>query len=85
VAVGVGIGVGIYFINRSLTSVTGCIDRSQRGLSVSTKHRTYQLQSGPSELKPGMRVTLRGHKEKNTSGPIFRVNRVAHQYGTCAS
>lgn len=37
VGVGVGIGVGIYFINRSHTSLSGCVRQTDRGLSMIAK------------------------------------------------
>src|SRR5260370_41581766 len=83
VALGAGIGVGIYLIHRSRTSVTGCVQRTEIGLSLTAKDgNNYELVNAPSEVKAGKRFFLRGHKIK-TSGRAFRVDHVSRDYGVC--
>lgn len=84
--VGVGIGATFYLVNRSHTSLTGCISQAQDGMQVSTKDgQSYKLVNAPTEVKPGTRVSLRGHKTKTAAGREFRVDRVSHQYGACGA
>jgi len=85
VAVGVGVGADFYFVHRSHTSLTGCISKSEKGLKISTKDRSYELEDAPSELKPGMRVALRGRKKNAASGPVFRVDHISRAYGACGA
>jgi len=87
VAVGVGaaIGVGIYLIHRSHTSLTGCVQQTDNGLSLTAKDgNNYELVNAPSELKAHKHLSLRGHKIKATSGRAFRVDRVSQDYGACS-
>jgi hypothetical protein len=87
VAVGVGaaVGVGIYLIHRGHTSLTGCVRQTDNGLSVTAKDgNNYELVNGSSEVRARERLSLRGHKIKGTSGPAFRVDHIARDYGACA-
>ena len=85
IVVGAGIGVGIYFIHRSHTSLTGCVREAEGGLSATAKDGTsYQLVNPPSQIKAGERFSLRGHKSTATSGRAFRVDRVSRDYGPCS-
>ena len=84
VAVGAGVGTAIYFVHRSHTSLAGCVTQSANGLTLSTNDgSSYSLVNAPSEVRPGTRLSLRGHKAKRTSGRAFRVEHVAHDYGAC--
>ncbi len=87
VAVGVGaaIGVGIYLVHRGHTSLTGCVQQSDNRFSLTAKDgKSYELVNAPADVKARERVSLRGHKIKGSSGAAFRVDRVSHDYGTCA-
>jgi hypothetical protein len=78
------IGVSIYFVHRSLTSVRGCVQRSANGYSLTASDgKTFQLVNATSQLNDHHQLQLRGHKDKSASGRIFRVDRVAHDYGDC--
>ena len=58
-----GSALGIYFIHRSHTSLTGCVRETESGLSATAKDGTnYQLVNAPSQVKAGERFSLRGHK-----------------------
>jgi hypothetical protein len=84
VALGAGVGVGIYLIHRSHTSLTGCVQQTDNGLSLTAKDgKNYELVNAPSEVKARKRLLLRGHKIKATSGRAFRVDHVARDYGGC--
>lgn len=85
VGVGVGIGTAVYFVHRSHTSLSGCVTQSDKGLTISGKNDTYELVDAPGEVKPGRRVSLRGHKSKTGSSHIFRVDHLSHDYGACGS
>jgi hypothetical protein len=85
-AVGVGavVGVSIYLVHRSHTSLTGCVQQTDNGLSLITKDgNNYELVNAPSEMKAHKRLLLRGHKIKTTSGRAFRVDHVSRDYGAC--
>jgi hypothetical protein len=84
VALGAGVGVGIYLIHRSHTSLTGCVQQTNNGLSLTAKDgNSYALVNAPSEVQPHKRLLLRGHKIKATSGRAFRVDLLARDYGGC--
>lgn len=87
VAIGVGaaVGVGIYLIHRSHTSLTGCVQQTDHGLSLTAKDgNNYELENAPGEVKAHKRLSLRGHKIKATSGRAFRVDHVSRDYGACS-
>ena len=84
IGVGAAIGVGIYFVHRSHTSLAGCVQQAGAGLSLIAKNgQSYELVNAPSEVQPRRRFSLRGHKIKAASGRAFRVDRVSHDYGGC--
>ena len=77
VGVGVAVGVGIYLVHRSHTSLTGCVQQTDNGLSLTARDgNNYELVNAPSEVKARKRLSLRGHKIKATSGRAFRVDHV---------
>jgi hypothetical protein len=84
VAVGAGVGLAIYFVRRSHTSLSGCVRQTDNGLSLTAKNgKNYELVNAPTDVKAGKRVSLRGHKVSSTSGPGFRVDHISHDYGAC--
>ena len=84
IGVGAGIGVAIYFVHRSHTSLTGCVSQSANEFALSAKDgASYTLVNAPREVKAGTRLSLRGHKINTGSGRAFRVDRVAHDDGAC--
>jgi hypothetical protein len=88
VAVGVGVGVGVgisYLVHRRHTSLAGCVQQADNRLSLTAKDgKSYELLDAPSEVKAHERWSLRGHKIKGSSGPVFRVDRVSRNYGACS-
>jgi 6-phosphogluconolactonase len=52
VALGTGVGVGVYLIHPSHTSLTGCVQQTDNGLSLTAKDgNNYELVNAPSEVK----------------------------------
>ena len=85
VAVGAGVGLAIYFVHRSHTSVTGCVAQTEHGFRLTAKDgKNYELVNAPSDVKARERLSLRGHKITTSSGRSFRVDRVSRDYGACA-
>jgi hypothetical protein len=85
IGVGVGVGLAIYFVHRGHTSLKGCVQQTDNGLSLKAKDGdAYSLVNAPNEVKAGERFSLRGHKTKSPSGRIFRVDHVSRDYGACS-
>ena len=85
VAVGSAIGVTIYLVHRSHTSLAGCVEQTSNGFSLIGKDgKNYELINAPPEVKAHRRVSLRGHKGKAASGTSFRVDHLSRDYGECA-
>jgi len=87
-AVGVGAGVvlAVYFIHRSHTSLTGCVEQTEHGLRLTAKDgNNYELVNAPSEVKAGRRLSFRGHKVSTSSGRAFRVDHLSRDYGACSN
>jgi hypothetical protein len=84
IGVGAAVGVGIYLIHRGHTSLTGCVQQTDSGFSLTAKDgNNYALVNAPSEVKARKRLLLRGHKITATSGHAFRVDHVSRDYGEC--
>jgi hypothetical protein len=84
VAVGTGVGLAIYFVHRSHTSLTGCVEQTERGLRLTAKDgKHYELVNAPSEVKAQRRLALRGHKVSTSSERAFRVDHLSRDYGAC--
>ena len=85
IGVGVGVGLAIYFIHHGHTSLKGCVQQTDNGLSLTAKDgKVYSLVNAPNEVKARERFSLRGHKIKSPSGRSFRVDHVSRDYGTCS-
>jgi hypothetical protein len=49
------------------------------------KHQTYSLLGGDADLKPGMRVELRGKKSKDSAGTrTFQAQKLVKSLGACS-
>jgi hypothetical protein len=84
VALGTGVGLAIYFVHRSHTSLTGCVEQTEHGLKMTTKDgNSYELVNAPIEVKAQRRLSLRGHKLSTGSGRAFRVDHLSRDYGAC--
>jgi hypothetical protein len=85
IGVGVGVGLAIYFIYHGHTSLKGCVQQTDNGLSLTSKDgKVYSLVNAPSEVKARERFSLRGHKIKSPSGHSFRVDHATRDYGACS-
>jgi len=85
IGVGVGVGLAIYFVHRGHTSLKGCVQQTDNGLTLTANDgKVYSLVNAPSEVKARGRFFLRGHKIKSPSGRSFRVDHVAQDYGACS-
>jgi hypothetical protein len=84
VGVGAGIGLAVYYVHRSHTSLTGCVEQTEHGLRLTAKDgNDYELVNAPSEVKAQRRLSLRGHKMSTSSGRAFRVDHLSRDYGAC--
>jgi hypothetical protein len=84
IGVGAAVGVGIYLIHRGHTSLTGCVQQTDNGLSLTAKDgRIYALENAPNEVQAHKRLSMRGHKIKGSSGRAFRVDHISRDYGAC--
>jgi hypothetical protein len=84
VAVGAGVGFAVYFVHRSHTSLTGCVEQTEHGLTLTAKNGSnYALINAPSEVKADRRLAVRGHKTRTASGHAFRVDHLSQDYGPC--
>ncbi len=84
VGVGAGVALAVYFIHRSHTSLTGCVEQTEHGLRLAAKDgNKYELVNAPSEVKAERRLSLRGHKVSTSSGRAFRVDHLSRDYGAC--
>lgn len=85
IGVGVGVGLAIYFIHHGHTSLKGCVQQTDKGLTLTAKDgNIYSLVNAPNEVKARERLSLRGHKISSPSGRTFRVDRVSRDYGACS-
>jgi len=84
VGVGAGVGLAIYFVHRSHTSLTGCVEQTEHGLKMTAKDgNSYELVNASSEVKAQRRLSLRGHKVSTNSERAFRVDHLSRDYGAC--
>jgi hypothetical protein len=84
VAIGAGVTLAIYFVHRSHTSLSGCVQQASSGFNLVAKDgNIYNLLNPGSDVKANERMSLRGHKIKAASGRTFRVESIAKDYGAC--
>jgi hypothetical protein len=80
------VGVVVYRSAHKQTSLTGCVNADQNGLSLtnSKDKKTYALVGNSADLKPGQQVTINGKKQKDSTGKLsFQVLRLTKNYGVC--
>lgn len=86
---GAAAGVAItYLVLRNRGTIVGCVEPSSAGkmklMNEKDKNTYALLASNDVTLAPGQRVALRGKKSKDSSGePVFQVQKLAKNYGTC--
>jgi len=90
VGIGVGaaaVGVGaVYLMTHRASKVTGCTEMTDDGLHLTDdkSKQTLTLLLGPTNIKAGERVELKGKVRKNATGDqSFLVKRVAKDFGEC--
>jgi len=91
IGAGVGVAAGIgaaYLLLRNRGTIVGCVEPSSAGkvklMNEKDKNTYALLASNDVTLAPGERVALKGKKTKDTSGePVFQVQKLAKDYGSC--
>jgi len=92
-AVGIGVGaaagVGVLFLAlHHHGAVTGCVRQTDDGLRLvdEKKNKSYSLEPGGVDVKPGDRVQLKGKKSSGTAGAeMFEPTKVVKNFGSCAA
>jgi hypothetical protein len=91
IGAGVGAAAGIgaaYLLLRNRGTIVGCVEPSGKGetklMNEKDKNTYALLASNDVILAPGERVALKGKKTKDSSGkPVFNVEKLAKDYGSC--
>jgi hypothetical protein len=90
IGIGVGAaaaGAGVLFLAlHHRGGVTGCVQRSDDGLRLvdEKKNKSYALESGNVDLKPGDRVELKGKKSSGNGGAqMFAPTKMVKKLGSC--
>jgi hypothetical protein len=91
-AIGIGVGAaaagaGVLFLAmHHHGAVTGCVRQTEDGLRLvdEKKNKSYALESGSVDLKPGDRVELKGKKSSGNGGAqMFEPTKVVKSLGSC--
>ncbi len=92
IGAGVGAAAGIgaaYLLLRNHGTIVGCVERSRAGkmklMNEKDKNTYALLASNDVTLAPGERVALKGKKTKDSSSgePVFQVQKLTKDYGSC--
>jgi hypothetical protein len=88
VAIGAGIGLGIYFaVKPHHHSLTGCAGSGPNGPELVSENdqQTYALVGEVAGIKPGNRIRVSGKKDKKITSPHpqFLVEKLNQDYGAC--
>jgi hypothetical protein len=93
-AIGIGVGAaaagaGVLFLAmHHHGAVTGCVRQTDDGLRLvdEKKNKSYALESGSVDLKPGDRVELKGKKSSGNGGAqMFEPTKVVKSLGSCGA
>ena len=93
-AIGIGVGAaaagaGVLFLAlHHRGGVTGCVQRTDDGLRLvdEKKNKSYALEAGNVDLKPGDRVELKGRKSSGNGGAqMFAPTKVVKKLGSCGA
>jgi hypothetical protein len=91
-AIGIGVGAaaagaGVLFLAmHHHGAVTGCVHQTDDGLRLvdEKKNKSYALEAGSVDLKPGDRVELKGKKSSGNGGAeMFEPTKVVKSLGSC--
>jgi hypothetical protein len=89
IGVGAAAGVGVLFVAlHHHGAVTGCVRQTDDGLRLvdEKKNKSYALESGSVDLKPGDRVELKGKKSSGSGGAqMFEPTKVVKSLGSCGA
>jgi hypothetical protein len=93
-AIGIGVGAaaagaGVLFVAlHHHGAVTGCVRQSDDGLRLvdEKKNKSYALEAGSVDVKPGDRVELKGKKSSGNGGAeMFEPTKVVKSLGSCSA
>ena len=91
-AVGIGVGAAaagagaLFLIMHHHGAVTGCVRQSDDGLRLvdEKRNKSYALETGTVDVKPGDLVELKGKKSSGNGGAqMFEPTKVIKNFGTC--
>ena len=91
-AIGIGVGAAaagagvLFLVLHHHGGVTGCVRQTDDGLRLvdEKKNKSYALEAGSVDLKPGDRVELKGRKSSGNGGAqIFEPTKVVKSLGSC--
>ncbi|GAC1365315.1 MAG: hypothetical protein NVSMB3_13860 [Acidobacteriaceae bacterium] len=88
IGLGVGAGVGVYYLVRTPPSLSGCLASSAAGLQLYSDgdHQAYALSGELSALQAGSRVRLKGKRSKDSAkNRKFLVEKVSKDLGPCTA
>src|SRR6266446_10339213 len=89
IGVGAAAGVGVLFLAlHHHGAVTGCVRQTDDGLRLvdDKKNKSYALEAGSVDLKPGDRVELKGKKSSGNGGAeMFEPTKVVKSLGSCGA
>jgi hypothetical protein len=89
IGVGAAAGVGVLFLAlHHRGAVTGCVRQTDDGLRLvdEKKNKSYTLEAGSVDVKPGDHVQLKGKKSSGNGGAeMFEPTKVVKNLGTCSA
>jgi hypothetical protein len=93
-AIGIGVGAAagagaaLFLIMHHHGAVTGCVRQTDDGLRLvdEKKNKSYALEPGSVDVKPGDRVELKGKKSTANSGSaMFEPTKLVKSLGSCGA
>jgi len=92
-AIGIGIGAAagagaLFLVLHHHGGVTGCVRQTDDGLRLvdEKKNKSYTLEAGSVNVKPGDRVELKGKKSSGNGGAeMFEPTKVVKNLGSCSA
>jgi hypothetical protein len=91
-AIGIGVGAAaagagaLFLVLHHHGAVTGCVRQTDDGLRLvdEKKNKSYALETGSVDVKPGDRVELKGKKSSGNGGAeMFEPTKVVKSLGSC--
>jgi hypothetical protein len=93
-AIGIGVGAAaagagvLFFAMHHHGAVTGCVQKTDDGLRLvdEKKNKSYALEAGSVDVKPGERVELKGKKSSGNGGAqMFEPTKMVKDLGSCGA